>query len=78
MKKYYCDICGKELGEKEVIKLAPMGFDFRNYLKVSRDVKEIGLEFDSCESCLPEFYETLKMALKTKSQRLAATSIGNN
>ena len=63
MKKYYCDICGKELSEREVIQVAPLGMTFVNYLKISSETTELGIGIDACAECLPEFYEVFKRTL---------------
>lgn len=69
MKKYYCDICGKELSDKETIKIVPLGTDFRSFLLISRDSKEIGIETDVCQECLPEFYEIFKKSLEQSKEK---------
>lgn len=69
MKKYFCDICGKELQEQEVNDIAPIGIKFSSYYKIYQDVNKMNLRTDVCAECLPRFYEVFKESLEKVKEK---------
>ena len=69
MKKYICDICCKEVTERELIQIRMNGLNFKSDRVIAGKWIDSLHELDVCSKCYPVMQDVFKKATITATRR---------